>query len=102
MCSTSQYSPQSPPVSSAASVSVRARQPQSDRCGWPVEARASAAISPVVGVVFSHALSDQRFEELKALATTANQCALAAGLDDFNLNKFARERLAAQEVAADG
>ena len=51
---------------------------------------------------YNDALSDQRFEELKALATTANQCALAAGLDDFNLNKFARERLAAQEVAADG
>ena len=51
---------------------------------------------------WNDAMKEERFGELGDLAVSAKQCALSAGFEekDFNLQRFAADRLAAQEAAA--
>ena len=50
---------------------------------------------------WNDAMKEERFEELGDLAVSAKQCAHSAGFEeDFNLQRFAADRLAAQEAAA--
>ena len=45
-------------------------------------------------------MSEDRYDDLGVLASAAKECAKTAGLDEeFDLRKFAADRLAAQEAA---